>query len=71
MTDRKRLSYSRYVGRVGTLAVALGVGIAVAPPSVEIGGAGSAHEYPPRYRSAGRRGAAYVADHSAAPRAEQ
>ncbi len=35
MTDRKRLSYSRYVGRVGTLAVALGVGIAIAPASSE------------------------------------
>jgi hypothetical protein len=28
MIDSKRLSYSRYVGRVGTLAVALGVGVA-------------------------------------------
>ena len=31
----KQLSYSRYVGRVGTLAVALGVGVAIAPTAAE------------------------------------
>ena len=35
MNDQKRLSSSRYIGRVGTLAVALGVGIAVASVSPE------------------------------------
>src|ERR671916_1631269 len=30
MIDQKRLSCSRYIGRVGTLAVALGVGITMA-----------------------------------------